>query len=168
MIVILLAIVIDVSQLVRHLHEVFIVVIDKDGQLVLKQIVIQLAFCLANTLEGAEALQVGTSYVGDESAGGFGRLYQRLDVARVRGSHLYDGNVVVVVQSEQRLRHTYIVVEVALGSHHVIALREYGTNQLLRSRLAVRACNADDGDVELATMLTSQILEGLQAVVNSN
>ena len=117
------------------------------------QEIIQLALGLADTLEGAEALQVGTTHIGDEATGRLGRLYQRLDVAGMRSTHLYDGNVVVVTEAEQRLGNTHIVVEVTLGSHHAIALCQHGTNQFLGSGLAIRSRNANDRYIKLATML---------------
>ena len=128
--------------------------------------IIEFALGLTDTLKRAEALQVGTPHVGDESAGGLGSLYQRLDVARVRGSHLHDGDVVLVAQAEQGLGHAHVVVEVALRRHHVVALGEDGTDEFLGGRLAVGARDADDGDVELPTVLPCQVLVGLQTVVN--
>ena len=145
-----------------------VIVVDEGRQFVFHQKVVQLALGLADPFKRAEALQVGTSHIGDEAAGGFCRLYQRLDVARMRGTHLHYGNVVLLVQSEQRLRHPDIVVEVALGGHHVVALRQYGTYQFLGSRLAVGTRNTDDGYVELPTVLACQVLEGLQTVLYYN
>ena len=80
------------------------------------QEIIQLALGLADTLEGAEALQVGTTHIGDEATGRLGRLYQRLDVARMRSTHLYNGNVVVVTEAEQRLGNTSLRRNSVLGT----------------------------------------------------
>ena len=74
----------------------------------------------------------------------------------------------LVVQSEQSLGNTHIVVEVTFRRHHVIAFREYGTNQLLGGSLSVGTCNADNRNLKLTTMLARQVFEGLQAVVNEN
>ena len=149
-----------------HLHQVFIVAIDEDGTVVSDEEVIEFTLGLADTLEGAETLQVGTSHVGDETTSGFGRLYQCLDVARMRGTHLYDSYLCLVVQSKERLGHTHVVVEVTLRCHHAIALCQDGTNQFLRGSLAISARDAHHRHLKLATMLTRQVLEGLEAVVD--
>ena len=83
--------------IVNLVDQYLVVGIDKDKAVLAgAQEVVELALGLDDTLERAETLQVGASYVGDESAVGFGCLHQRLDVAGVRGAHLDDGNVVVV------------------------------------------------------------------------
>ena len=132
------------------------------------QEIIQLALGLADTLEGAEALQVGTTHIGDEATGRLGRLYQRLDVARMRSTHLYDSNLRHIVQLEQRLGNTHIVVKITLRSHHAIALCQHGTNQFLGSGLAIRSRNANDRYIKLATMLAGQVFESLQTVVDED
>ena len=111
---------------------------------------------------------MGTSYISNQPTGWLSSLHQSLDIARVRGPHLHNGNVVLVVQSEQSLGNTHIVVEVTFRRHHVIAFREYGTNQLLGGCLSVGTCNADNRNLKLTTMLARQVFEGLQAVVNEN
>ena len=147
-----LTIVVDVRFLIvgstpfaDHLHQVFVVAIDEDGTLVLKQKVVQLAFGLAYPLKRSKALQVGAAYIGDQSARRLAGLYQGLDVARMRGSHLHHSDVVAVVQTEQRLGHSHIVVEVALRSHHVVFFSQHGAYQLLSGCLAVGTCDAYDG-----------------------
>ena len=141
-----------------------IVAVDEDGQVAADQEVVQLALGLADAFEGAKALQMGTSYVGDEAAGGLGGLHKRLDVARVGGPHLHDGNVVLLVQPEQGLGHADVVIEISLGGHHVVLGAEHGGNEFLGGRLAVGASDADNGNVELAAVLTGQVLEGLEGV----
>ena len=108
------------------------------------------------------------SHVGYQSAIRLCSLHKCLDVARMRGTHLDHSNVVVFVQSEQRLGNTNIVVEVAFRRHHVVALRQDGTNQFLRRCLTIRASNAYHWNIELTTMLASQILICLQAVVDDD
>ena len=107
---------------------------------------------------------MSASHVGDETTGGLSRLCQRLDVARVAGTHLDDGDVVFGGQSEECLGHPHIVVEVALRVEHVVLLLQHGGNELLCGRLAVGARNADDGYVELSAMLACQVLESLETV----
>ena len=75
----------------------FIVAIDEDGQVAGHKEVVQLTLRLADALERAEALQMGTSHVGNKATGGFSRLYQRLDITRMRGAHLHNGNICILV-----------------------------------------------------------------------
>ena len=144
----------------------FVVTIDEDGTFVCAEEVVELTLRLADTLERSKALQMGASYVGNQATCRLGSLHQRLDVARMRGSHLHYGNVVLLVESEQRLGHTHVVVEVALCSHHVIAFRQHRTYQFLRCRLTIGSRNANDGYVELATVFASQVFVGLQTIIN--
>ena len=104
---------------------------------------------------------MGFAHVGDEAAGGLCRLGEGLDVAGVAGPHLNDGYLVAGGQAEEGLGHTHVVVEVALGVEHVVFLGEHSGNQLLGGGFAVGASNADHRDVELATVLTGQVLKGL-------
>ena len=105
-------------------------------------------------------------HIGDEPAGGLCRLGQRLDVAGVAGTHLYDGNLVFGAQAQQRLWHAHVVVEVALCGQHVVLLAEHGLHQFLRRGLAVGAGDAYDGNVELTAVLACQQLQGLQRVAD--
>ena len=111
---------------------------------------------------------MGAAHVGDESAGGFHGFHQCLDVAGMGGTHLYDGNLVLGLQAQQRLRNAHVVVEVALGVEHIIFLRQHFRDKFLGSRLAVGASDADDGNLELPAMLAGQVLKRLQAVVDFN
>ena len=80
------------------------------------------------------------------------------------GAHLNDGNLVLGAQAQQRLRHTYVVVEISLGGQHIVLLAKHGLHQFLCSGLSVGPGNGNDGNVELAAMLAGQVLVGLQAV----
>ena len=145
-----------------------VVAIDEEGEVTGYEEVVELALGTTDALEGAEALQMGSSDVGDESAGGLSSLDECLDVARVGCSHLDHGNVRLVVDAEQRLGYADIVVEVTLGGHHMVAFGEHGTDEFLGGRLAIGACDAYHGDVELTTVFACQVLEGLQTVVDYN
>ena len=139
-----------------------IVGVDKDDTVGLRgQVVIELSLGADDTLQRAETLQVGLAHVGNQSAGGLGGLGECLDVARMAGSHLDDGNLVHDVEAQQRLGNADVVVEVALGRHAVIALGEHGAHQFLGRCLAVGAGDGDDGDVKAAAMLARQVLESL-------
>ena len=71
-------------------------------------------------------------------------------------------------EAEQRLGHTHVVVEVALGSHLVVALGQDGTHKFLGRRLAVGARDADDRDVEAAPVFARHVFVGLQRIGNKN
>ena len=79
-------------------------------------------------------------------------------------THFDDGDVVVGGQSEQRFRHTHIVVEIALGGQNIVFLGQNGTNQLFGRGFSVGARDADDGNLELPPMLACEVFEGLQRV----
>ena len=159
----------DVFLVTYLVHQVVVVGIDEDEAVLAgAEEVVEFALGLDDALERAEALQVRLPHIGDEAAGRFSRLGQRLDVARVAGAHLDDGYLVVAVQPEEGLGHTHVVVEVALGEEHVVFLLKHGCHEFLGCGLAVGARDADDGDVELPAMLAGQGLEGLQAIVNED
>ena len=82
------------------------------------------------------------------------------------GPHLDNGNLMLGLKTEERLRNAYVVVEITLRSHHVVLLREHCIHQFLCSGFPIGACNGNDGNIELPPMLTSQVLEGLQTVLN--
>ena len=84
------------------------------------------------------------------------------------GTHLDDGYLVAVVQSEEGLGHAHVVVEIALCEEDIILLLQDGRNEFLGGGFAVGARDADDRDVELAAMLAGQVLEGLETVGNKD
>ena len=121
-----------------------------------------------HTLKRAEALQVGTSYVGDDGIVGFYHVNQSLDVARMRRAHLHNGNLVLRTQSQQRLGHAYVVVEIALRVQHVVLLLQHGSREFLGRCLSVGTRNAYDWRGERAAMIERQLLERGKAVVAQN
>ena len=120
------------------------------------------------SLEGPEALKMRLAYIGDQTVLWLDNLHECLYVARMAGSHLHNGNVVVGGEPEERLGHTYIVVEIALGEKDIETLREHRRDKFLCGGLAVGACDADDGNVELAAVVTRQELESAQAVIDND
>ena len=111
---------------------------------------------------------MGLSHVGDQAAGGFSGFGQGLDVARVAGAHLDNGNLMHDTEAEKCLGHAHVVVEVALGCHLVITLGQDGAHEFLGRCLAVGAGDADDRDVKAAAVLTCHVLVGLQCVGDEN
>ena len=108
---------------------------------------------------------MGTTYVCYQTASWFSRFYQCLDVTRMAGSHFYDSNLMLFCQTEECFGHAYVIVEVALCIEYIIFLREYSGNQFFGGCLAICTCNTNHRNVELSTMLTGQILKGLQTVI---
>ena len=83
--------------LFQHLHQVFIITIDKDRSIVSKKEIIEFALGLAYSLERTKALQMSTSNIGDKSTIGLSCFYQCLDITGMRGSHLYNSYLCLVV-----------------------------------------------------------------------
>ena len=108
---------------------------------------------------------MGTTYVRNQTTSRFCCFYQCLDVARMTGAHFYYCDLVLFCQAEECLWHAYVIVEVALCIEHIIFLRKNSSNQFFGGRLAIRSCNANHRDIELAAMLTGQVLKSLQTVV---
>ena len=156
------------APLLRHGDEMLVGGVEEHQSAVGLEEVVELALGALHALERSEALQMGAADVGDEAAGGLNVFHELLDVARVGGAHLDDGNLVVGIEAEQCLGHTDVVVEVALGVHHVVFLSQDGRNEFLGSGLAVGAGDADDGDVELAAVLARELLEGQEAVIDED
>ena len=93
--------------------QVWVVVVQEDLATMLAQEVIELAFRLDHTLERAETQQMGLAYVRDDAVVGLNDIHQRLDLAGVVGTHLYDSHLMVCRQLKQRLWHADMVVEIA-------------------------------------------------------
>ena len=56
--------------------------------------VVQFGFGTHDAFERTEALEVGTTHIGDEAEIGFGDLDEFFDIARVRSAHLDDRHIV--------------------------------------------------------------------------
>ena len=69
-------------------------------------------------------------------------------LAEIADAHLDHGDLVRVVELEQRPRHAQLVVEVLLRLVNVEPRREHRREHLLRRRLADAAGHAHDGDVK--------------------
>ena len=130
--------------------------------------VVQFALGMYHTLKRAEALQVGTTYVGDDGIVGFYHIDERLYVARMRRSHLHNGYLVLGTQAQQCLGHANVVVEVALSVQHVVLLLQHGSREFLGCCLSVGARDAYDWRGERASMIQRQLLERGKTVVAQN
>ena len=131
-----------------------VVGIDEDDALITRsQEVVEFALRLDNSFQRAEALQMRLAYVRDESAGRLSSLGQSFNVAGMASTHLHNGNIVFGCKAQQRLRYAHIVVEVTFGGHDVIFLGKHCANKFLCGSLAIGTGDADDGNLELASML---------------
>ena len=108
------------------------------------------------------------AYIGNEAAIGFGNIYKRTDFARVVGTHLHYGQFVLLLQAQKREGHTDMVIEIALRIEHLIAFLQHRGDEFLGRGLSVRAGDSDDACTHLSAMLTSQVLQGFQAIVHED
>ncbi len=97
---------------------------------------------------------MGFSDIGDETTGGLCCFCECLDVARMTGSHLDDGYLMLLSQTEERFGDADIVVEVALCIKNVELLRQDSRNKFLCGSLPVGTSNANDRDVKLTSVFT--------------
>jgi len=84
----------------------------------------------------------------------------------VVGACLHHGDVVVGAELQQRLGDADMVVEVALRIEHTETLSEDGGDEFLRRRLTVGTGNLQNGAAELTAVVSRQLLERLQHVVD--
>ena len=151
--------------LVCHLHQMLIVGIDEYQSIAGSKEVVKFALGLLYSLKTAETLQVGTTHIGDHAAGRFHVFYEFLDVARMGSPHFYNGNLVLWGKTEECLRYAHVIVEVALCEHHVVFLTEHGRNQFLGRGLTIGSRDSHYRNIEVATMLTGQFLEGGETIL---
>ena len=145
-------------------HQTLVVGVDEDQAVLARQPAVEFGLGHDDALEAAEAFEVGAAHIGDESAVGVGDAAEELDFAQMVGAHLDDGNLGIGGDGQQGQRHAEVVVEVALGGRHAVALGENGGDQFLGGGLAVGAGDADDGDGEVAAVLAGKFLQGAQHV----
>ena len=98
------------------------------------------------------------AHVGDDAKIWQHNLHQSLDFARMVRTHLHNGEIMLLRELQQSLRHTNMVVEVTLRIEHIVFLLQHGGNEFLRGRLAIRTRNANDGSAQVDTMIFRQLL----------
>ena len=155
---------VDVA-LLSHLHQVLVVGIDEDEGIVGCEVIIEFSLGLLHAFETSESLQVGTAHIGNHAAGRLHVFHELSDVIRMGSAHLYNGNLVFRRETEERLWYAYIIIEVALGEHHVELLAENGRDEFLGGGLAVGSGDSHYGNLEVPAMLTGEFLEGGEAVL---
>lgn len=157
------------GQSVGNGHQQRIVGIDEcDAILVGAQEVIEFALGVEHALQRTETLKMGAADIGDQSAGRLDQIDQRADVAGMACSHLDDGNIMFGSETEERLWHADVVVEIAFGEEDIVTAGQNGGDEFLGGRLAIGAGDADDGNGEPAAMVAGQLLERLQTVVDED
>ena len=75
--------------------------------------------------------------IGDESVIRKRDVNQFLYVTRMACSHLHDGNLSLVINSEQSKRHAYAIVQIALGCSDIVFHRKDFAYKFLCGGLAV-------------------------------
>ena len=104
-------------------HQVLVVGIDEDKSVFSRaEEIIQLALGLDDSLKTTESLKMRPSHISDKTTCGLGCLYEGLDVARMRCSHLDDSYLVLFRETEQRLGHSHVIIEITLSVEHIIFL----------------------------------------------
>ena len=127
--------------------------------------VVKFALGLLYSLKTAETLQVGTPHIGNHAAGRFHVIHEFLDVARMGGTHFYNSNLIFRIEAEERLWYAYVIIEVTLCEHNVVFLTEHGRNQFLGRGLTIGSRDSHYRNIEVATMLTGQFLEGGETIL---
>ena len=143
-----------------------VVGIDESGAPFGGEMSVQLGLGLDNTLKAAKSFEVGAAHVGDKAEVGVGDAAERLNFARMVGTHLNDGNLCVGGDGKEREGHSEVVVEVAGGGVGAVAFGQYGVDKLLGGGLAVGARDAYHGDGELVAVVRGQLLQGQQHVLH--
>ena len=123
-----------------------VVGIDESGAPFGGEMSVQLGLGLDNTLEAAEAFEVCAAHIGDKAEVRVGDAAEVGNLSRVAGTHLYDGNLGVGGDGEERERHAEVVVKVAGGGMGAVAFGQYGVDKLLGGGLAIGAGDAYEGD----------------------
>lgn len=137
-----------------------VVCIDKGGALFGREVAVKFCFSLDDPFEATETFEMGAAHIGDESKVWVGDAAEVGNLAGMAGPHLYDGNLCVGGDGEEREGHTEVVVEVAGGGMGAVAFGQDGVDKFLGSGLAVGASNAYEGDRELAAVVSGKLLKG--------
>ena len=146
----------------------WIVVVDEGCATQFAEEIVEFAFGADDTLERAEAQQVSLTHVGDDAEVGQDNLHQRFDFSWMVGSHLDDGDIVLLGELQEGFGHADVIVEVPLRVEHVIFLLQHRGDEFLCRGLAVGAGDADDRRAQMDTVILGELLEGLQHVINQD
>ena len=111
--------------------------------------VLDLQLCLADALLCLEVFNVRIADVGDYADARLCRPGKAADLAEVGHSHFNDSCLVAVLQPEQGLGETDLVVEVSLGFQGGILGFQHAGDHLLGGRLSHTAGDAHQRGVEL-------------------
>ena len=137
-----------------------VVCIDKGSALFGREVAVKFCFSLDDPFEAAKTFEMGAAHVGDKAEVGVGDATEVGNLARMTGPHLDDGNLCVGGDGEEREGHTEVVVKIAGGGVGAVAFGQDGVDKLLGGGLAVGAGDAEEGDGELAAVVSGQLLQG--------
>ena len=150
--------VVDTVDTFAHLLERLVFGTEEDDTLACAEAIIELALGTAYSFDGAEALEVRPTDVGDESVVGFGDGAELIDIPRLAGAHLDESKLMLWGEAQEGQGDTDMIIEVALGIEEAVGRREDGGRQLLRRRLTIRPSDRDDGGTQLLTMVAGEQL----------
>ena len=129
-------------------------------------VTIQLCLSLYDTLEATEAFQMRLADVGDEAIIGVSNMAEEVNLTRVVGAHLHDGNLSIRLDAQQGERHTDVVVQVALSVDDIVFLGQYRRDEFLGGRLAIGAGDGKHNSFALSAVIGGEVLQGLQSVIH--
>ena len=131
-----------------------------------RQMHVQFLFALLHALHAPEPFEVGEAHVGDHAVRGVCDAGEQGNLTLMVGAHLNEGELHVGRHRQQSQRDADVVVEVAFGRVHGVALREDGAQEFLGGRLAVAPGEAKHGATEALPVMVGEVLKGGQHIVD--
>ena len=122
----------------------------------------ELHLLAALDLETHEVFLVGNSKVGHHADGGLDDVLQPCHLAWPGDACLDDGKVVVGIDKPHAQRHAHLTVVAARRPADIIVGRKQLVEPFLHRRLAVGTSDANNRNIQLATMIGRQVLQCLQ------
>lgn len=102
--------------------------------------------------------------VGDDAHRRPSYLTQVGSLAEIVHSHLNDRSLMPPIETEERLRNSQPVVQIAFRLEGFPALRHHTRDHFLRRRLSITSRDGHDGNAKLASMICRQLLVGPQGI----
>ncbi|OPZ13525.1 MAG: hypothetical protein BWZ06_01309 [Bacteroidetes bacterium ADurb.BinA261] len=128
--------------------------------------IIEFAFGFFYVFKRSESLDMRFPDIGNQSEIGLGYGTQLRNFAGMACPHFHNAYLVLVLHRQKRERHPDVIIEISLRKSHLELFRKNGRNQFLGSGFAIGACDADDGNFELAPMMIGKLLQGFEDIVH--
>ena len=149
-----------------HARNVFIVGVE-DDRAALGDGLDELALRLRDIFERAEELHVRLADIRDDADGRRRHRRHGLNLMEAAHADFDDGRRMRVIEAEQRQRQADFIVEIRLRLEHGTACGQHRRRQVFRRRLAVRARDGNDGDIEFFAPRMRELLIGMERIGNS-